>query len=230
MRRCRSDHPAGKRTFRSDARGWCWLPSLTKRLAVEELWADAMLISPRMSADLPLHVQAKVDQLRSRGGQGAKLVELLLQKRSAATLDEERNRYDNLILELARPSRAKYFVGVVLAFVVAMVGHKLYSEYRIARAVEAGARTVARVKRLEDANCLVGYDKSRCMKVTLDIFPQEGAPYAASLEHDIGLEWMSRVQPGSYVFVAVSRSNPAEIYLDEDALAVPPPAPPAPSK
>jgi hypothetical protein len=182
-----------------------------------------------MSADLPLHVQAKVDQLRSRGGQSAKLVETLVQKRAAATIDEERKRYDDLILELARPSRAKYFVGMVLAFVAAMVGHKLYSEVRVARAVEAGVRTVARVTRLEDANCLVGYDKSRCMKVTLEILPTQGAPYMASLEHDIALEWMSRVQPGSYVFVAVSRSNPAEIHLDEDALAVPPPAPPATS-
>jgi hypothetical protein len=181
-----------------------------------------------MSADLPLQVQAKVDQLRSRGGQGAKLVELLLQKRQAATIDEERKRYDDLILELARPSRAKYFVGVVLAFVAAMVGHKFYSEYRVSRAVEAGVRTVARVTRLEDANCLVGYDKSRCMRLTLEVLPEQGAPYAASLEHDIGLEWMSRVQPGSYVTVAVSRANPADVYLDEEALTVPPPNPPAP--
>lgn len=63
--------------------------------------------------------------------------------------------------------------------------------------------------------------------LTLEVLPEKGAPYAASLTHDISVEWMSRVQPGGYLTVAVDRGDPGKVYFDEGALALEAPKPPA---
>jgi hypothetical protein len=173
--------------------------------------------------DVPPNVRDKIEKLR--GGKYASIVDRLLEKREAAETGEERARVDKLILALDKSGGRFFWVlGLVIA---SLLGYLFYSDYRHDKNVADGIKTVARVTRLEEGFCVLGSKKSRCMKLTLEVLPEEGAPYAASLTHDIGVEWMSRVQPGSYVTIAVERADPAKVYLDEDALAVEPPKPPA---
>ncbi len=181
-------------------------------------------VTAMLRGDVPQDVRAKIEKLR--GGKYESLLDTLLKKREAAQTDDERARVDKLILSLDKSS-AGYFFWPFALLITSLLGYLFYSEYQHDKAVAEGIKTVARVTRLDEGFCVLGSKKASCMELTLEVLPEQGAPYAASLTHDIGMEWMSRVQPGSYVAIAVDRADPAKVYLDEDALAVAPPKPPA---
>lgn len=172
---------------------------------------------------LPPLVREKYE--RALRGRHAHFAEILLQKYAAATTDAERARAEKSIVALGSGSSTGLWWGMG-AFVALMVGLPLYLVYRHDQAVEEGARAVARVTRLEEGFCWFGSEKSECMELTVEVLPQAGSPYEAQFTHDIGLQWMSRVQPGSYVTVAVDRTDPKVVYLNEDALSEAAPKPP----
>lgn len=177
-------------------------------------------------AELPADVRDKVQRLRRKGGRQAEAIDSLLQRRAAAT-PAERERFDRLIVELAKPNRGAWIFVGAFALSMMIVGAHLMSEHRHKAAVAAGMPVVAQITRIDPGSCTIGQKGHTCLKLTVRVHPSGRSPYTASLTHDVALQWMSRVQPGSWLTLAVDRSDPTLVYLDEDALAVAPPKPPA---
>lgn len=78
---------------------------------------------------------------------------------------------------------------------------------------------------MKPASCLLGSKSSRCLTLELKVFPSGSAAYDATLTEAVSLEWMPRVQPGSWLIVAVDKSDPQKVTLDEVAFQRPPPTP-----
>ncbi len=175
--------------------------------------------------ELPDYLRQKVDALRSKGPTHALAVERLLQRRRRGTVDDRR-RVDELLTSLAKPNRWGLWLGVGIgAVAVAAVGSSLAVDHEQAAGVAAGVKTVAKVVRLEDGNCLVGEKGRKCTRLQLEVHPESGDAYPAELTSRIHLHWMSRVQPGSWLTVAVDPRERTKIYFDEASMSVAPPSP-----
>ena len=128
------------------------------------------------------------------------------------------------------PSRPNVggFIGLAFfAFVGLTLGQYFYSAYQVKHAVETGTPTVAQVERTAPGNCLVGESRKECLALTVKLYPASGAPYSSSFTQLIPDKWLSRVQPGSWLTVAVDPKNPQKVTFDERTMYVAPPAPPA---
>lgn len=175
---------------------------------------------------MPETVREKVEKLRARGGNQARLAEILLGKRATATTETQRAAIDEQLLKIGRVSTSTWIVVGVIQAVLVILAVYFLSGKNHAASVRTGVSTLAQVKRLDEGFCVFGTEKSECLELTLELHPTNGAPYQAKLTHDIGLEWMSRVQPGSWLTVAVDRADAQKLYFDEDALRVEAPKPP----
>jgi hypothetical protein len=176
-------------------------------------------------ADLPVYVRDKVQSLRRKGGRQAEAIDRLLKRRADAT-PEERERFDRLIVELAKPRRGTWIFVAVFGLSFLIVGTHLVSQHRNEVAVAAGVPVVAQITRVDPGSCTIGQKGHTCLKLTVRVHPVGRGPYTASLTHDIALQWTSRVQPGSWLTLAVDRADPTRVYFNESALAVAPPTPP----
>lgn len=123
-------------------------------------------------------------------------------------------------------------VGCVIAFAVLVgvvlvggPGQRLWSEFRASPEFSAKAR--ARVTRLDEGSCWFVGSRQRCPALHLEVHPAGGAPWEAEVTQALDLQWMSRVQPGNWVVVAVDREDASRVRLDVAALQLPPPEPPA---
>src|SRR5690606_36803389 len=144
-----------------------------------------------------------------------------------AATREAREKVVRTIIEIGRPFGASNF-GIALALAVtALVGSTLYREVHHAAAIRDGVSTVARVKRLEEGSCVFTGEKNHCVQLVLEVHPDGAPPCEAKLPHVLPLAWMSRVQPGSWLTVAVDREDSSHIELVEEALRGPPPNPAA---
>ena len=173
-------------------------------------------------------MRERVEGLRARGGNKARLAEVLLERRAKATTDLQRRVVDEQLLKIGRVSPATWIVVGVIQAVLVILAVYFLSGKNHAASVRTGVATLAQVKRLDEGFCVFGTEKSECLELTLELHPTSGAPYVAKLTHDIGLQWMSRVQPGSWLTVAVDRADAQKIYFDEDSMRVE--APKAPAK
>jgi hypothetical protein len=131
-----------------------------------------------------------------------------------------------LLLELAKPNRKALLFGAVFGFMAIALGLYVYSELALSSKVREGERAVARVARLSEGFCLFGSKKSSCIEMELEVFPAGRAPFKTEVTRSLQNTWLSRVQPGSFVTVSLDRSQSSVVYLDEEALELPPPAPP----
>jgi len=123
------------------------------------------------------------------------------------------------------PSRAGwYFALAVGLFVAAVFGLLWASGQNHLAAVAAGKKVVARVARLDSGNCWVGTKTSRCVHLVLELHPNGRERYQGELTHDIPNLYLSRVQPGAWLTVAVDRADKSKVYIDEESLALPPAA------
>ena len=174
--------------------------------------------------ELPVYLREKVDKLRRKGDRQREVVEKLLRKRAEGSA-EERSNIDALIMDLAKPSRTGRWLALIAVVVGGIIAYHVWSEDAYEQAVSEGTPTVAQVKRLDEGDCMVGKKGSSCVRLTLEVHPAKGAPYVASLTRDIELRWMSRVQPGSWLTVAIDRAEPSRVYFDERSLAIAAPAP-----
>lgn len=181
-----------------------------------------------MDDELPEYLRQKVQQLRSRGPSQERLVERLLERRASGSA-EDRRQVDEMIVALSKPSRIGVWLGVGAVVVVGAAAASFAFDRSQAALVAAGTKTLARVTRLDDGNCAVGEKGSQCLRLTLELHPQEEAAYVGLLTHDVPKKWLSRVQPGSWLTVAVDPRDRTKIYFDEPSLALPPPLP-APSR
>jgi hypothetical protein len=179
---------------------------------------------------LPPDLRAKLDeQLQARPALRGP-ADVLLAKHAAATTPAERARVEGLLRDLIAPPRrgggSKWAVAALLLPVAGFVGWKAWSQQAHADALARSIPTVARVLRTEPGDCFATARKLRCLRLELEVYQDGGAPYTGSLTHEVPLEWTSRVQPGAWIAVGVDREDPYKIFLDEEALKLPPPPPP----
>lgn len=177
-----------------------------------------------MPVPLPPDLEAQLTQLRQKGRTPSNLADILEKRWHAATDDEARARVVRSVEQLARPSRAKYFVLLVIAVPLAFLGLYALANVRYAEAVRSGERAVAEVRRLEEGFCWFGTKTSDCIEVHLTVTPRTGPPFDASLTYDLSHRWLSRVQPGSLIYVSIDREEERTVRLDEEALAGPAPS------
>ena len=176
--------------------------------------------------ELPAYVREKVERLR-RKGMHQRTVDRLLERRAAGS-PEERRKVDETLIELAKPSRLGWGLALLALVVVGGIAAQLISERRYEAAVAAGTPTLAQVKRMDAGDCTIGQANNRCLRLALELHPESREPYAAELTADIPLQWMSRVQPGSWLTVSVDPNDQSKVYFDERSMAIPPPAPAVP--
>ena len=175
-------------------------------------------------SELPEYLRQKVQQLRSKGPSQERMVERLLERRASGSA-EERRQVDEMIVSLARPSRIGVWLGVGALVVVGIAATSFVTARSRAADVEAGAKTLARVARLDEGNCTIGEKGSVCVRLTLELHPAQDDPYVAVLTQLVPTKWLSRVQPGSWLTVSVNRNDRTKVYFDEQSLALPPPSP-----
>jgi hypothetical protein len=175
--------------------------------------------------ELPEYLREKVQKLRRKGPSQERIVERLLERRRTGSA-EDRRQVDDMLLSLTKPSRVGLWLGVGALVVVGIAAASFASERSHASAVAAGTKTLALVTRLDDGDCTIGEKGSQCLRLTLELHPEAQPVYVAQLTHAVGTRWMSRVQPGSWLTVAVDPHDRTKVYFDEPSLAVAPPRPP----
>jgi hypothetical protein len=175
--------------------------------------------------ELPEYLRQRVQTLRARGPSQERVVERLLERRASGSA-EERRQVDEMIIALSKPSRVGVWIGVGALVVAGIAAASFISDRSHAAAVAAGTKTVAQVTRLDDADCAIGERRSQCLRLTLQVHPVQDDAYVALLTHDIPTKWLSRVQPGSWLTVAVDPHDRTKVHFDEPSLALPPPSPP----
>lgn len=156
-------------------------------------------------------------------------VERLATEHQAAQTADERRRLERILEGMidhaTAPSRTWLLVVVIVVLSCSGLGYVMLQEHRLTSAVENGVATTAFIERSERGSCGVGTTTDRCMALEVTVYPDSGAPYRAALTQQIPLEWLSRVQPGSWLTVAVDPSNPAAVVVNVAALSLPPPPP-----
>jgi hypothetical protein len=101
-----------------------------------------------------------------------------------------------------------------------------YSVAHLSSQVDKGVRAVAKVDRLSEGFCLLGTKKTTYVNLTLTVHLKGRRPFRSSLTRSLSERWLSRVQPGSWVVVAIHKADPTVVYINEAALEEPPPSPP----
>ncbi len=177
------------------------------------------------SLESPL--REKVQEYLDANPKGSRVFAVLLEKRAAAIDPAERAQIDKSIAFLLKPTKNSgwIFGGLIALFVAGVLGFALWSHFRHVTNVEDGEPVVAKVTRLERGDCLFGQQGNRCLQLELELHPQGRSVYSARVTHDLPLEWTARVQPGSWITVAVDRADPNKVYFDEESLSVEAPKP-----
>ncbi|MDC0674410.1 hypothetical protein [Nannocystis radixulma] len=180
-----------------------------------------------MHDELPPALRAKLDAFSRKKPQAQELIDKLLVKRAASTSDSERQFIEKMLHELVSPGRKAAIIvaaiGVFMAGVFALITWDAAQEEA---ALERSVPAVALVKRMDPGDCWVSTRTARCLRLELEVHRDGAPPYVGSLTDNIGLEWMSRVQPGSWLTIGVDPDDPNKLLFDERAMAVPPPTPP----
>ncbi|WP_140795258.1 hypothetical protein [Myxococcus xanthus] len=173
-------------------------------------------------------LRTKVEQRMRTKPELTPFIGRILEMRAAAKSDEERARHDRQLERLIRPSRIRERLGLALLAVCgALLGYAIYIDQQVENAAAAGTPTTAQVERMEPGGCLIGTKTEHCLTLTVKRYPASGAPYSASFTQRIPLEWLARVQPGSWLTVAVAPAEPQKVTFDVRTMYVAPPAPPA---
>ena len=175
-------------------------------------------------ADLPPPLLEKLDAFVLGHPDREALIERLFKKRAAADTQRERDAIEKMLRSVASPSRAGWYIALAVGlFVVAVFGLLRASGQNHLAAVAAGEKVVARVERLDSGNCWVGTKTSLCVHLVLELHPTGRERYRGELNHDISNLYLSRVQPGAWLTVAVDRADKSKVYIDEESLALPSP-------
>ena len=155
-----------------------------------------------MHDDLPPDLSAKLDAFLHKKPQVQELVDRLLAKRAAATSDSERKFIEKTLRDIASPNRAPLLLGIaIVAVMVVVMGLILWTEAKEEAALARSVPAVALVKRMDPGDCWAGTKTARCLRLELEVYRDGAAPYVGSLTDNISLEWMSRIQPGSWLTI-----------------------------
>lgn len=183
-------------------------------------------MNPENAPELPAYVEKIVTRLRRTKPAVSVVLERLLEKWSAGD-SSERARIEQLIVQLAKPSIASRALYIVFGMVFVVLGYYFYSEHQLSWKVERGVRAAAKVERHSEGLCLIGTKSTTCVDLTLMVHPPGRAPFRTALTRSLNERWLSRVQPGSWVIVAIDNDDPTVVYINEAALEEPPPPPPS---
>jgi hypothetical protein len=182
---------------------------------------------PGMSDELPPDLRAQLDAFLVKKPDLRGLVDKLAKKHAAAESSNERQLIEKLLRDIMSPSRAAWWIGgAILSFALFVLVWGFWSDRQRAESLAHSVPATALVKRMDDGDCMVGTKTSRCLRLELEVHRDGAEPYTGSLTHDIGLQWMSRVQPGQWLTIGVNPDDPNELLFNEEAMAVAPPAPP----
>lgn len=177
---------------------------------------------------LPKELRAKIERRVRKKPALTSVIERWLAMRAGAQSDDERASYDRMLENLLAPSRfGRRLILAIFVFGGSIVGYSIYRDQQVERAASVGTPTIAQVERMEPGSCFFGTDTASCLELTVKLYPASGAPYSASFTQLIPLEWMSRVQPGAWLTVAVDPVEPQKVTFDVRTMYVAPPAPPA---
>lgn len=182
-----------------------------------------------MPAPLPPDLAAQLDAFLQEKPQFREVADVLLKKRAAAQTPADVAVVDGHLRSLIEPSSGRgwlWFFAAMLLLVVGWNAWDWFVERRNAEAVARSVPAVAQVKRMDAGDCVVEPEGKRCLRLELEVHRDGVAPYVAVLSPTIGLEWMSRVQPGSWLAVGVQPDDPAVVLFDEQSLHVAAPTPP----
>lgn len=175
--------------------------------------------------EIPAYVEQVVQRLRRAKPSTNDALDRLLEKWAGGDASEK-ERIERLIVQLGKRSHASWALFVVFGIVFLVLGYHLYFEYHLSQKAENGAQAVAKVERLSEGFCMVGTRKTSCVDLTLKVYAPGRGPFQSSLTRSLSERWLSRVQPGKWVVVAIDHNEPSVVYLNEAALEGPPPAPP----
>ncbi|MGV3624094.1 MAG: hypothetical protein ACO1OB_24970 [Archangium sp.] len=172
-------------------------------------------------SSLPEPLRGRVEERLRKKPELEAFVKLLLEKHA-----NEPEKAHALLAELVKPNRLlAVTLGLSIGLPAIGLGALFYADHQTKQAIANGVSTTARVELMKPSNCFFGSETSRCLELKLRVFPKNGAPYDGSLTESIAVEWMPRVQPGSWLVVAVDKSDPQKLTLDGEAFQRPAPTP-----
>ena len=182
-----------------------------------------------MPTELPSDLSAKLDAYIAHKPSSRELVDKLLKKRAAGS-EKEAAQVEKMLRWLVEPSSGRavwWILGVVFLLVAGLVICEMKSERDYAAAVASSRPAVGLVKRMDPGDCFTTPKQSRCLRLELEVHLPEVTPYMATITHIIDIEWLSRVQPGSWLTVGVDPVDPNVVLFNEAAMAVAAPPPPS---
>jgi hypothetical protein len=183
-------------------------------------------IGKHVMSHLPEPLRKKLEAYTGAHRDRQSLVERLIHKRDQAASPQERDTIEQLLWSLVRPRRVPWIIfGVILAIAGVALTVVVVQERKHREAIASGIPTVAKVLRIDDGSCLIGDKSSDCVRLSLELHPKDRPTYRAELTENIKHRFMSRVQPGCWLTVAVNPQRPSEVLFDEESMAVAPPAP-----
>jgi hypothetical protein len=173
--------------------------------------------------DLPPDLEQRLDLLSSRGKDGARAAAHLRQRYAEATTELARKNVARAADALMKPTTGRWLWALLVCVPLSVLGLSFWSSHHHAEKVSGGQRALAKVVRLDEGFCWFGSKKSECVGLTLEVHPDGGPPFEATLDHDLPHRHLPRVQPGSWLYVAIESGEKNSILLDEEALAEEPP-------
>jgi hypothetical protein len=180
---------------------------------------------PKNAPELPVYVQEVVARLRRTKPSVSGVLERLLAEWSAGD-SSEKARIESQIVQLGKTNVANRALYIIFGFVFLVLGYYFYAEAHLSSQVDKGVRAIAKVERLSEGFCLLGTKKTTCVNLTLMVHSKGRRPFRSSLTRSLSERWLSRVQPGSWIVVAIDKADPTVIYINEVAFEEPPPSPP----
>lgn len=118
-----------------------------------------------------------------------------------------------------------FLVLGAVAFVALLIGLDMNAEREVEDAVANGISNTAHVESMKRGDCLVGSKTTRCLELGLKVYPPAATPYVVTVTQQISTEWLPRVQAGQWLIVAVDKTDPKKVTINEAALQFPPPEP-----
>lgn len=176
-----------------------------------------------MDEHLPPEVEQQLERLSNKGKDGARAAAILRQKYAKATTDSARENILRAAGALTKPSGGRWLWVLLVVAPLSVLGLSLWTDHHHAEKVADGQRTLAKVVRLDEGFCWFGSKKSDCVELTLEVHPESGAPFQAQVDHSLPRRYLPRVQPGSWIYVALERGEKTSLLLDERALGEEPP-------
>ncbi len=180
--------------------------------------------------ELPLPEEVEV-AIRAMLAKNPKLGEVAVafRKKYRAAPPEKRDLVAKNIVfmahEAGRPIgwKGKVVLGAILMIPLGVLAWNQWSDERaLEAAFAASTPAIAKVTRMESEG---GNKDARTVHLGLEVHQEHRKPFAAEMTARVNIEWLPRVQAGSWMRVGVGKDR--SVVFDRKSMEVEPPAPPA---